>query len=77
MKTSSFKRLETYETSRRHAGNLRIFSWNQDWIWLLRDPAGAKQLIDVLVQEAWEATRSFLDDVAGCKTGGDADECLR
>ena len=69
----------------------------QDWIWLLRDPTGAKQLIDVLVQEdrwvfhrprnslvpprflagtathdssqAWEATRSFLDDVAGCTWG--------
>jgi len=30
----------------------RTFGSGEDWIWLLRDPTGAKQLIDTLVQEA-------------------------
>lgn len=45
-----------------HLNALPTNHYVADWIWLLRDPTGAKQLIDTLVQEAWEATRSFLDD---------------
>ncbi|CAK9009048.1 unnamed protein product [Durusdinium trenchii] len=45
-----------------HLNALPTNHYVADWIWLLRDPTGAKQLIDTLVQEAWEATRSFLDN---------------
>ncbi|CAJ1374600.1 unnamed protein product [Effrenium voratum] len=44
-----------------HLNALPTNHYVPDWKWLLRDPKGAKQLINILVQEAWEATRSFLE----------------
>ena len=40
------------KNSPRFSMFFRTFGSGEDWIWLLRDPTGAKQLIDTLVQEA-------------------------
>lgn len=43
-----------------HLNALPTRSYLPDWRWLLREPREAKQLLTVLVDEAWQATLAYL-----------------